>query len=42
MIQATGLDRQCHLFPLSGEDFPTVRRFIWDKSLTGVLSKSCR
>ena len=39
-IQAAGLDRQCHLFPLSGEDFLTPNRFFWDISLTGVLSET--
>jgi hypothetical protein len=40
MIQATGIDRQCHLFPIFGEDFLTPDRFFWDISLTGVLSEA--
>jgi len=40
MTQATGLDRQCHLFPFSGEDILTIRFFFGDISLTGVLSEA--
>ncbi|HAM34182.1 MAG: hypothetical protein A2Z26_03690 [Deltaproteobacteria bacterium RBG_16_66_15] len=39
-IQAAGLDRQCHLFPLSGEDFLTPHLFFWDMCLTGYIVRS--